>query len=126
MTSFEQLQPIIDDGVLAFDQLPLLRIDGLNIVQKMAAVRYLARKYNKYGADNAESTKCDIIAECIQDFYSSLSRDDMKGSFEAALAKSGPKFERALNSNESGSGYFVGNGLTFGNIRNLLCIFVGS
>lgn len=114
MTTNEQIQVIINDGVLAFDQLPLLQIDGLNIVQKMAAVRHLARKHNMYGANNAESTQCDIIAECILDFIGSLSRKDMQGSLIAALTKCGPKFERMLKSNKTKSGFFVGSGMTFG------------
>jgi hypothetical protein len=40
----EQFDRIAEAGLMAFDQFPLLQIDGLNIVQKHAAVRYLARK----------------------------------------------------------------------------------
>ena len=114
MTTTEQLKVMMDDGVLAFDQLPLLQIDGLNIVQKMAAVRYLARKHNMYGANNAESTQCDIIAECTLDLIASVSRADVQGSLTAALKKCGPKYERILTSNNTGSGFFVGSGMTFG------------
>ena len=114
MTSFDQIQVIINDGVLAFDQLPLLQIDGLNIVQKMAAVRHLARKHNMYGVNGTESTQCDIIAECILDFTGSLSRQNMQGSLIAALEKSAPKFERMIKSNPSGSGFLAGSGMTFG------------
>lgn len=114
MTTFDQIEVIIKDGVLAFDQLPLLQMDGLYIVQKMAAVRHLARKHNMYGANFAENTQCDIIAECVLDFNGSLSRGDMQGSLLAALEKCAPRFERMLKSNQTGSGFFVGSGMTFG------------
>ena len=38
-----------DNGFLEFNQVPLLRIDGMNIVQTQAIVRYLARKHGLYG-----------------------------------------------------------------------------
>ena len=44
----QQMEAMMCAGLLAFDQTPLLQIDGLNLVQKMAAVRYLARKHGLY------------------------------------------------------------------------------
>mmetsp|Transcript_26899 Transcript_26899/g.45397 ORF Transcript_26899/g.45397 Transcript_26899/m.45397 type:complete len:245 (+) Transcript_26899:51-785(+) len=113
MTKTDQVLLMMKDGVLAFDQLPLLQIDGVNIVQKMAAVRHLARKHNMYGANASENTQCDIVAECILDFTASLRHADMAGSLVAALGKCGPRFERMLSSNATASGFFVGASVTF-------------
>lgn len=54
---------------LPFGQLPLLQIDGLEIVQSQAAVRYLARRANPpmIGKTNEEILKCDMIAESVRD-----------------------------------------------------------
>jgi hypothetical protein len=95
-----------------------LQIDGVNVVQKMAAVRHLARKHNMYGADNAEATQCDIIMESLLDFKNGLKRDDIVGSCAKLLEKYGPRLERVLNSNTAGGKKFlVGNGLTFGELQ---------
>jgi len=92
-----QLQKLTHAGVLCTDQLPLLRIDGLNLVQKMAAVRYLARKHGLYGKDNVEATQIDILAETLAD-YAGKDHD-----------KYLPRLERALG----GKQWFVGDGPSF-------------
>ena len=54
------------DRQLPFGQLPLLQIDGIDIVQSQAAVRYLARRANLYGKSAFDEVKCDMIAETIR------------------------------------------------------------
>ncbi len=56
MSSPDQMQKMREAGILMADQLPLLQIDGFNLVQGWAAVRYLARKHGLYGKDNGEAT----------------------------------------------------------------------
>jgi glutathione S-transferase len=51
------------DGALLFGQVPLLQIDGLNIVQSQAIVRYLAHKHGLCGASAAERALADQVAE---------------------------------------------------------------
>jgi glutathione S-transferase len=51
---------------LPFGQLPLLQIDGLELVQSQSIVRYLARRGHLVGQNLSEETKCDMIAECIR------------------------------------------------------------
>ena len=63
VTGRAQMDAMQASGALAFDQLPLLRIDGINLVQKMACVRYLARKHNLYGSGPIEAAKCDILLD---------------------------------------------------------------
>lgn len=55
---------------LPFGQLPLLQIDGLEIVQSQAIVRYLARRAKLQGTTAEEEVKCDMIAEAIRDLIS--------------------------------------------------------
>lgn len=57
---------------LPFGQLPLLQIDGIEIVQSQAAVRYLARRAHLAGTSSQDALKCDMIAEAIRDVLSLL------------------------------------------------------
>ena len=56
------------------------------------AVADLARKHGLYGADNAEATMIDILAEGVSDFAAAGAMD----ADPAALRKYLPRFERAL------------------------------
>ena len=51
---------------LPFGQLPLLQIDGYEIVQSQAIVRYLARRAKICGENPGDEIKCDMIAETIR------------------------------------------------------------
>ncbi len=51
---------------LLFGQLPLLQIDGLELVQSQSIIRYLARRAQIAGETPGDETCCDMIAECIR------------------------------------------------------------
>jgi len=53
---------------LPFGQLPLLQIDSMEIVQSQAIIRYLAKRSHLEGKSIEQTTKCDMIAEAINDF----------------------------------------------------------
>lgn len=110
LTTPEQLQVAIDAGVLAFDQVPLLEIDGLHLVQSLAIVRYLARKHGRYGADDREATQLDILSDGLSD-WATRTRDNP----EAAHAKYLPRLQRALLS--STGEWFVGDRLSFVDVQ---------
>ena len=42
------------DGSLLFQQVPMVEIDGMNLVQTRAILNYIATKYNLYGKDIKE------------------------------------------------------------------------
>eukprot|EP01039_Chlorochromonas_danica_P007126 gene7126-7879_t len=74
---------------LPFGQLPLLQIDGLELVQCQACLRYLARRAHIAGRTPEEVLKCDMIAEAIRDLLALLTTapfDFVAGRFEAVLA----------------------------------------
>jgi glutathione S-transferase len=73
-----QLLKMTAKGQLPFGQLPLLQIDGLDIVQSQAIVRYLARKHNLIGKSDEEMLRCDIIAETVRDLISLVSSAPFK------------------------------------------------
>eukprot|EP00981_Chlorochromonas_danica_P010643 scaffold3296_cov159-Ochromonas_danica.AAC.10 len=63
---------------LPFGQLPLLQIDGLELVQCQACLRYLARRAHIAGRTPEEVLKCDMIAEAIRDLLALLTTAPFK------------------------------------------------
>lgn len=55
---------------LLFGQVPLLEIDGHNLVQSEACVRYLARKHGMLGASPEESAVVDMVHAATLDIRS--------------------------------------------------------
>eukprot|EP00933_Yihiella_yeosuensis_P014577 TRINITY_DN13016_c2_g5_i1.p1 TRINITY_DN13016_c2_g5~~TRINITY_DN13016_c2_g5_i1.p1 ORF type:complete len:267 (+),score=38.26 TRINITY_DN13016_c2_g5_i1:45-803(+) len=106
----EQFDRLAAAGLLAFDQYPLLQIDGLNIVQKHAAVRYLARKHGLYGKDNAESTQIDIIFDSLVDF--GANGDARKKKMQEKYL---PRIERVLRGGSDG--FLVGGNLSMADVQ---------
>ncbi len=49
MNEPEDIEKLRNGGKLFFNQLPLLEMDGMNMVQSYAIVRYIAAKHNLNG-----------------------------------------------------------------------------
>jgi len=45
---------LVVEGSLMFQQVPLVEIDGMQLVQSRAILNYIAGKYNLYGKDLKE------------------------------------------------------------------------
>ncbi|KTG33470.1 hypothetical protein cypCar_00018068 [Cyprinus carpio] len=54
LTKREQYEKLLSDGALMFQQVPLVEIDGMQLVQSKAILNYIAGKYNLYGKDLKE------------------------------------------------------------------------
>lgn len=117
----EALAALRATGKLPFDQMPLLEIDGLNLSQSSAMIRYLARRGGYYGNSNADALWCDMIAGAVADFAETA----LQAAFQPAIAvavtnlqarfeKFGAKFETRLV--ENGSGLCVGANLSFADV----------
>ncbi|XP_048061910.1 glutathione S-transferase-like [Megalobrama amblycephala] len=63
LTKREQYDKLQNDGALMFQQLPLVEIDGMQLVQTKAILNYIAGKYNLYGKDLKERALIDMYAE---------------------------------------------------------------
>ena len=109
----------LSESQLLFGQLPLLQIDGLELVQSQAIVRHLAKRSNLCGNTPEEEAKCDMIAECILDLVKVMTaipflRD--KGQDVGIMAekwlKMAPRLEYCIASN-AGSPYLVGESVTY-------------
>ena len=99
------LDDVRAEGTLAFGQVPLLQIDGLNLVQSWATVRYLGRRAGLVPADASDAYAADLACEATRDFYDATglldygwgeSREPEREIARAACAKYLPQFERLL------------------------------
>ncbi|KAK4528446.1 hypothetical protein GAYE_SCF56G6389 [Galdieria yellowstonensis] len=62
----------LESGELPFGQVPVLHDGNLHLAQSGAIARYLARKHNKYGADDVEKALNDMMFDMgidIQNMY---------------------------------------------------------
>jgi glutathione S-transferase len=117
----EALAALRATGKLPFDQMPLLEIDGLNLSQSSAMIRYLARRGGYYGETDADALWCDLFAGAVADFAETAMQAAFQPTKEIAIAilrsrfeKFGPKFEARLA--ESGTGFCAGAHLTFADV----------
>ena len=108
-------------GKLPFDQMPLLELDGLNLSQSSAMIRYLARRGDFYGDDDNDALWCDMIAGAVADFAETAiqaafqpSAETAKANMQARFAKFGPRFEARLAA--TGGDFCVGGRLSFADV----------
>ncbi|XP_026080565.1 glutathione S-transferase 3 [Carassius auratus] len=72
LTKKEQYDKLLNDGDLMFQQVPLVEIDGMQLVQSKAILNYIAGKYNLYGKDLKERAMIDMYSEGIGDLMDLL------------------------------------------------------
>jgi len=107
---------------LTFGQLPLLRIDGANIVQSGAVVRYVARKGKLLGSNDLETARIEMLYEGTRDFnglfsmgWSPLSEEEIKKAIkEKAFPRYLPAFNKLLSN--SSTGFLVGDSLSLADL----------
>ncbi len=116
-----QMAALRASGLLPFDQIPLLEIDGHAISQSSAMIRYLARRGDLYGDTSECALWCDMTAGVAAD----LSEAPMQAAFlptpeqahtliSTRFAKFAPLLEARLN--ENATGFVAGRRLTFADI----------
>ncbi|MEQ8395630.1 glutathione S-transferase family protein [Thalassobaculum sp.] len=117
----EDLAELRASGALPFDQMPLLEVDGRNLSQSSAMIRYLARRGGLYGSDDTDAMWCDMISGVVADFAETALQAAFKPSVElgvadmtARFAKFGPRFEARIR--EQGSGYIAADTMTFADV----------
>lgn len=121
VTTPEMLAALRMSGKLPFDQMPLLEIDGKNLSQSSATVRYLARRGDFYGDNNEDALWCDMVAGAVADFADSALQAAFQATQEIAVTalqdrfdKFAPRFEARLH--ENGTGVFAGQRLSFADV----------
>lgn len=51
--------------MLAFGQVPVLQIDGMNLAQTGTIVRYVSKKFGYYPQDLKEATRAEVCVMCF-------------------------------------------------------------
>ena len=121
LESHEQFVALKDGGRLLFNQLPLLEIDGLELVQSQAMLRYVAGRGGLRGATPAEEALADMVAEAVKDArgpvvaYPFGDPADVASRLPPTVAKLFPRFERVLSDGEGG-GVLPSGGLCYADV----------
>ncbi|XP_059137297.1 glutathione S-transferase-like isoform X2 [Peromyscus eremicus] len=63
----EEFEKLIQGGALMYEQVPMVEIDGMNMVQTRAILRYIAAKYDLYGRNLQEQAWIDMYVEGLRD-----------------------------------------------------------
>jgi glutathione S-transferase len=121
LTTPEELAALRATGKMPFDQLPLLEIDGKNLSQSTAMIRYLARRGDLYGDTDDDMLWCDLVAGATADFAETAMQaafqptpDTAAANLRRTFAKFGPRFEKRLETN--GGDYMAARRLTFADV----------
>uniref|UniRef100_A0A8C6U1R2 glutathione transferase n=1 Tax=Neogobius melanostomus TaxID=47308 RepID=A0A8C6U1R2_9GOBI len=120
LTTRDQYLKLLNGGVLMFQQVPLVQMDGMNLVQTKAILHYIADKYNLHGKDPKERVKINMYAEGIIDLMEMIMilpfTADAKPKLENIETKAKerymPVFEKALSEQT----YLVGGKLTYADV----------
>nr|XP_020033401.1 glutathione S-transferase A6-like [Castor canadensis] len=120
MHTNEDLEKLRSDGVLMFQQVPMVEMDGMKLVQTRAILNYIASKYDLYGKDMKERALIDMYSEGLADlnemfinypYYPSEQKEENLALMkEKARNRYFPAFEKVFKSH--GQEYLVGNTLS--------------
>ncbi|XP_008116178.1 glutathione S-transferase [Anolis carolinensis] len=123
------LEKLKKDGLLLFQQVPMVEIDGMKLVQSRAILNYIAEKYNLCGKDIKQRALIDMYSEGAFDLcemimmlpwkYPDLKEREKETSavLEKATGRYFPVFEKVLK--DHGQDFLVGNQLSRADIQVL-------
>ena len=109
------------DGRLKYGQLPMLEIDGMELVQSNSILRYVARKGNLYPSSIKEQYMVDVICDGVNDMRSSVvgfpfhaSVEKLKEDVQRVVPRYIAAFEKTLQ--ESKTDFFLNCGITVADV----------
>ncbi|XP_019393052.1 PREDICTED: glutathione S-transferase-like isoform X2 [Crocodylus porosus] len=128
----EDLEKLLSDGLLLFQQVPMVEIDGMKMVQTRAILSYIAAKYNLYGKDLKERALIDMYVEGTTDLmgiimYLPFQPPEAKEKnlaliTDKATTRYFPVYEKVLK--DQGQDYLVGNHFTWADVHLLEAILM--
>ncbi|KAM9364959.1 uncharacterized protein KZ484_011166 [Pholidichthys leucotaenia] len=116
---------LIQDGKLLFGQIPMVKIDGMELVQTRAIMSYIAEKYKLDGKDIKDRAMVNMYSEGLMDLMEMIMMQpfcqDKKSKWQNIECKAKnrylPVYEKALN----GSEYLVGENLSKADVLLVEC-----
>ncbi|KAM4607690.1 glutathione S-transferase, alpha tandem duplicate 1 [Polymixia lowei] len=127
LTTRAQYKKLLNDEALMFQQVPMVEIDGMQLVQTKAILNYIAEKYNLHGKDFKERAMINMYSEGLMDLMEMImmlpftAPADVKTKLETINTKATerylPVFEKAL----SGPMYLVGDRLSSADVELIEC-----
>ena len=122
---------------LPFGKVPMLQIDGMEIVESQAILRYVAKRADLMGESDAEAVLCDQVAEAVRDAlnvlltapFERMKMADASGDesaqhhiekMQGVFAKFAVRLEKVLEHN--GGEFIVGSRLTYADVLVAHCI----
>ncbi|NWX73625.1 GSTA2 transferase, partial [Alca torda] len=121
----EDLEKLRNDGVLMFQQVPMVEIDGMKMVQTRAVLSYIAAKYNLYGKDLKERAWIDMYVEGTTDLMGMIMylpfqpADTKENNLALIIERDGASIQQS-----HGHDYLVGNKLSWADIHLLEAILM--
>ncbi|XP_070544989.1 S-crystallin SL11-like [Ptychodera flava] len=129
VSPFEQEWAVVNKS-FPFQQLPVLEIEGgVVLAQSHAIARYLANEFGFAGKTNLEKAKVDMIADATEELYSPMrvyfhakynNAKHLQAAFDDIFVKlphGMSNLERLLTKNNGGDGFFVGDSLTWADLK---------
>lgn len=115
----EEWRRLKAEGFCEFGQLPRLDVDGKELVQSFAIIRYLCQQHNAYPTDPYEVYLCESICDLRNDIYSGVMpffyRRDQSGIdawYRDHMPAMLQRIEARLRSNSPEAQFFVGKGVS--------------
>uniref|UniRef100_A0A3Q0SFC4 Glutathione S-transferase n=1 Tax=Amphilophus citrinellus TaxID=61819 RepID=A0A3Q0SFC4_AMPCI len=113
------------DGVLMFQQVPMVEIDGMKLIQTKAILHYIAEKYNLHGKDLKDRVMINMYSEGLMDLMEMIMilpfLPDPKPKLDEIQSKANerylPVYEKAL----TGPVYLVGGKLSLADVLLVEC-----
>ncbi|CAO2634232.1 Glutathione S-transferase A1 [Lemmus lemmus] len=126
------MEKLIKDGSLMFQQVPMVEIDGMILVQTRAILNYIATKYDLYGKDAKERALIDMYTEGILDLTEMMLQvvicppDQRQAKISLVKEKTKnrylPAYEKILK--DHGEDFLVGNRFSWADIQLLEAILM--
>ncbi|NP_001091163.1 glutathione S-transferase alpha 1 L homeolog [Xenopus laevis] len=126
----EQYEQLLKDGSLMFEQVPLVQMDGMNLIQIKAILSYIAGKYNMYGKDLKERLFIDMYVDGTGDllslgtvyvFLDDAGKEKQKANIkEKATKRYFPIYEKVLKDQH----YLVGNKFSWADVQLMEAILM--
>ncbi|CAM4724915.1 unnamed protein product [Leuciscus chuanchicus] len=124
LTKREQYEKLLNDGAMMFQQVPLVEIDGMQLVQSKAILNYIAGKYNLYGKDLKERALIDMYSEGTSDLMdlimmSAFTPENKQKNISNVEQKAKERFLPVYEKGLANSHFLVGNQLSRADVHLL-------